>query len=205
LLGSLLKLLIVRRLDQGGWQSRDGSERRHFRHAPRMNDVDSVSLLETIDDRRWDGRAANEHHPQRRDVIGVGICVENLQHVQPDRRHARRERGPLALIQVEQCRRIQVWPRERQFRARHDCGVRKAPCICVEHRNDRCHHIVLTKSDRISEANAKCVKNQRPVRVQHTFRPSRRPRGVAHGRGGLLVRIRPNVCRAALCQQPFIG
>ena len=72
-----------------------------------------------------------------RQVPLAGVRVEQLQHPEPDRRHAGRP-GHLLLDEVlEQALGVEVRAREDELRAEHRREVRVAPRVRVEHRHDR--------------------------------------------------------------------
>jgi hypothetical protein len=61
----------------------------------------------------------------------------------------------------------------------------------VEHRHDRQHDIGLADAHAVVDPEPERVQRDRPVCIEDAFRVAGRTGGVAHGDGGLLVRIGP--------------
>ena len=62
-----------------GLDAAERAERAHFRHAPGMNDLDAVFVLERLRDRRRAGRAADDHAVEvRQPPPSFSMCCSSM-------------------------------------------------------------------------------------------------------------------------------
>ncbi|MBZ0170935.1 MAG: AMP-binding protein, partial [Phycisphaerales bacterium] len=113
----------------------DGTQRRHFRHAPRVPDLDTVLLLELLHHRARTGRTADDAVPERLHVEPA--LVEILEQHQPDGRHGGAEGDALARDQLLHALAVEVRAGQHELRADHGRRVGQAPGVGMEHRHHR--------------------------------------------------------------------
>src|SRR5918999_2592938 len=76
LLGPYPVPLIIRGFVKLGAEVADGAQRGRLGHAPRVEDVQPVTLLEGPDHALRRRRPADDHGPQVGEVVGIGVLVE---------------------------------------------------------------------------------------------------------------------------------
>ncbi len=168
-------------------RARHRPDRAHLRHAPAVRDVEAVPLGERLDHRPRRRCAANGHRPHPREVPALRVRVEGLEDPHPDRRHAGADRHPLLDERVEQALRVEMRPREHLLGADERAREREAPCVRVEHRDDRQHGVALVGAE--EPGGGQRVDRDRAVRVDDALRQPGGPAREAHRRGSALVDV----------------
>ncbi len=111
-----------------------------------------------------------------REVPFARVLVEQLEHPEPERRHAGRPRDALRRERLEQALRVEVRPGEDDSRAGDRGEVRVAPGVRVEHRHDRADRVRLARCrspSGLPDGDAERVQHGRAVRVDDALRPCR--------------------------------
>src|SRR5215211_349646 len=190
LLGLVLEPLLLGELLHLGGQVGHGPDGAHLRHAPGVDDLDSMLLLVVFYERLGRRRPPDDHRPQPRQVVLLRLRVERLQHSEEDRRYPSGQGHAFLLQVLEEARRVQVRAWHHQLGPDEDGGVGQAPCVDVEHRDDGQYAVGLGERERVAHRRHHGVEYRRAVRVESPLRASRRPRGVAHRGSLLLVEVR---------------
>ena len=118
-----------------GLQRAHRAERAHLGHAPGVQHLHVVALLEGAHHRRRARRAADDRAAHRAELEVVGFHVG--QQALPHRGHAGRHGDAFALEQLVQALAVEVRPRKHELGADHARGIRQAPGVDVEHRHHR--------------------------------------------------------------------
>jgi hypothetical protein len=162
-------------LDLDG-RNRQRADGRHLGHAPAVDDVDVVLVLERANERRRGGRSADHEHRARRDVDGV--LVEILQQVVPDRRDACATGDLFGLDHRRQRLGLQEPVGHDQRRAGDHREVGEPPRIGVEERDD--DEQVVALADREPVLHSRGVEVVAAVRIGDALGVARRSGGVTH-------------------------
>ena len=183
-----------------------GPERRRLGHAPGVDDLDAVPLVERVHQRRRAGRAADDDLPQRGDVGRVGVEVGAAGRSRSSARRRRASASPRrsSAASGAACRKRSGMTSEAPVMQRR---VRQAPGHRVEHRHDREHVASPWARGRTLSADAHLhrVQVDRAVAVDDALRVAGRAGGVAHRGGVVLVHARASrtgrTCRRAASSQ----
>ena len=138
--------------------------------------------LITFDQATRHGRAAT-HHQAEATHVGVGSIV---QQIVENRRHRTSQRRTRVVNDASNRSRLQKLLREDEIRANHPRGVRTAPRIGMEHRNDYQHAIALADCDIRSGGHHQCVQVTTAMAVHHTLRVAGGATRVTHRRARVL-------------------
>ena len=118
---------------------RQRAERRHLGHAPCMDHLHAVVVLEGAQHGRRTGRAADHRAIERREAHARLLHI--VEQAKPHGRHAGRIRDAFGFHQFVQRLAVEILAGEHQLRAGQRRGVRNAPCVHMEHRHDRQHGV----------------------------------------------------------------
>ena len=154
-----------------------------------------MPLLVAANHRRRRGASADDDRAQRAQIVLARVLIELLQHAEPDRRHAGRQRDAFADEQLEHALRVEMRTGKHLPGTEQRRRERQAPGVHVEHRDDRQDGVALADRQRVDQPLAERMQDHRTVRVQHALRPAGRARRVAHRRGVVFVERRLDVAR----------
>ncbi len=157
-------------------------DRRRLRHPPREHESNPVLLFVPLDELPRQRRTRADDGAQARNI--VLLVFEKTVQPHPERRDSSGERRALRLDHVRDIGRLQISSAEHDLRAHHHGGVRNAPAVGVEHRDQLQDRVALAQCEHIGQAQRKTVQHQRPMRVQNSLGMTRGPRRVAGRRGG---------------------
>ncbi len=152
---------------------------RHLGHAPGVDHLEVVPLLEGLDHGLRSCRSPHHHGLQRGDVPAGRVLVESLEDSKPHGGNARREGHLLALDELEQARGVQVRAGKYLLGADHGRGEGQPPGVDVEHGDDRHHDVRLRQPQRVGHRASERVEHESPMGIHDALRPPRRPGGVA--------------------------
>ena len=168
----------------------DRAERAHLGHAPGVQHLHVVALLEGAHHRRRAGRAADDRAAHRAELQ---VVAPRRARAGPARRSARRPTCVTPSLSNSSCSDLpsSARAREHQLGADHARDVRQAPGVDVEHRHHRQDDVARRAVQRIGQRRGVGVQHRRAVAVERALRVAGRARGVAQRRGGVLVEARP--------------
>ena len=186
--GDCVEVLVLQRAQR--------AQRRHLGHAPGMQHLDAVLLLEGVDHGRRAGRAADHGALQGRELQVVGLHV--AQHHLPDGGHAGREGDPLGLDQFEDRLAVERRAGKHQLApvSAAEYGMPQALTWNIgttgstESRADRSHHV--------RQRGGVGMQQRGAVAVERSLRVARGAARVAHARRRVLVEAGP-VVAVGLC------
>ena len=179
----------MRKVDLVRLQRARRPDRAHLGHAPGVADLDAVIVLEGADHLRRAGRAADADELQGRQPLV--LLAQVLEQAEPDRRHRRGHRDLLGLDQVVDRGPVELGARHDHSAAPHQAGVREAPGVGVEHRNDRQDRIVGVDRQNFRPRRHHRMEDVGAVRIEDALRVARGARSVAEAGGGPLVELAP--------------
>ena len=144
------------------------AERARFRHAPGMDHLGVVVLLERLDHGRRAGRPA-DHDPLQVGQRVAGL-LQMLQQHEPYGGHRRGERDLLRVEQLIDAGAVHLRRRARRAWRRPWGGEGEGPGIGVEHRNHRHDRVsALEVAERIAGAHRHGVQHVGAVRIEHAL------------------------------------
>ncbi len=183
-------------------QRADGAQGRHLGHAPGVQHLHVVLLVEGAQHGGRAGRAADHRAPHGREAepVGLGMGQKPL----PDGRHAGGKGHALALEQVVERLAVHRRAREDDLGAGHRRGVGQAPGVDVEHRHHRQDRVARAEVQRIGRHRGIGVQHRRAVGIEHPLGVARGARGIAQRRGEVLVQLRPVIGVRGLRQQVLV-
>ena len=190
---ALLHLLLHARVDIGvlhaGRQRAERAKRRGFGHAPGVDDVHFVVLLEGAQDAFRDGGAADQDFLEIGQFQVVGLQVRQ-QH-QPDGRHGGGDRDFLIGQQFVDRGAVHLRAGHHHVGAGRRARHCEAPGIGVEHRHDREHRVGCAHAHRILAHGDKRVEHVGAVGIKHALRVAGGAGGVAEPAGGIFREVAP--------------
>ena len=127
-----------RRLGQRG-------QGRGLRHPPALTDEHAVALLVLLHHPKRDGGTTAAQRSLSEEMSRLGIGVQILQYVVPDRGHRRGYGRPMPFDHVDQGFGLQEAVGQQKIGARHHRGVWLTPRVGVEHRHDRKHPVTVKR------------------------------------------------------------
>ena len=179
------------------------AERRHFGHAPGMDNLDVVVVLELRRDGARAGRAADD------DLLQIGKflagLLQILQQHHPHRRHGGAEGHLLGVEQLIDRGAVHLAAGHHQLGADHRRALAKAPGIGMEHRHDRKDGVACREAHGVGHRGDHGVKHVRTMAVEDALRIARRARGVAHAGGGVLIERLPGEATIGFVKPFLIG
>ena len=179
----------------------EGGERARLRHAPPLDDADTETLLEGLDERlRHRGSAGRDGAHGRE----VDRSVESEQAV-PDGRHAAGQCRAVLVDDVGQRRSHQVHLRHDHVGAGHPGAVGRTPGHGVEHGDDDEYAVALRHADRRGCLLGHGVQPDGTVRVDDALGTAGRPARVTHGGRGALVEVGPREAGLLGGEQTLVG
>jgi len=148
----------------GADRPRDGDERARLRHAPGAPQSDTQAFVgecEVV------GQGAPATHRQAK---GGDVAAPELrQEAAPHRGDRAGDRDPAPLDLARQLGGLGALAGEREVRAGEEAGVRQAPGIDVEHRDDRQYDVALADPEAVGSQQQECMQHDRAVAVGHAF------------------------------------
>ncbi|MNV35913.1 hypothetical protein D3C71_1273740 [compost metagenome] len=157
----------------------NGPERAQLGHAPNMQHLYVVAVLEGRHHGRGAGRAADYRPAHGRECIAG--CFDMGKQALPDGGHASGQGDFLCLEQLVERFSIEQWAGEYKLGPDHAGHVRQPPGVDMEHRHHWQDGVTLRAVQGIGEGGGISVQKRRAVTVEHAL-------GVASGTGGVAQR-----------------
>ena len=174
----------------------------HLRHAPGVDHLNAMIVLEGLQHHFRARRAADEQALQTRCARTTLRRVIKV--TLPHRGHAAADCRAMAHRQFAQRRAVEPAAGQDQAGACHRHGVRPRPAVGVIHRHRHQDHIARGESIDIGRAHRQRQQHDGAMAVQHAFRLTCRARGVEQTSGGVFVEARPNEMSVGLRQPGFV-
>ncbi len=184
-----VQLLGIAEREDLGFRCTDRAQRRRLGHAPGMQHLHAVIVLEFLDHRARTGRSADH------DTVEIGqfqtLVAQMTEQRQPYCRHGRRDRH-LARIQhlVTACG-IEHPPRHDTGRTDQRHGKPGRPAIRMEQRHDRHHGVGGRQAQHVFLHHDHGVQHVRAVRIDHALGIAGGPGREAHPAGIVLRPVDP--------------
>ena len=137
-----------------------GPERRHLRHAPGVEHVGAVLLVEAWMSALGRRRAADGDAADRRDVP-LRLFLEDGLDRDPHRRHRPDKRHAFVVDDLDDVARLGIGAAEDLRGAVHHAGEGHAPGIGVEHRHDVQDHVALADAEHVHRGRREAVQVHR--------------------------------------------
>jgi hypothetical protein len=185
------------------FELREAADRAHLGHAPGMQHLDAVFLLEALGHRRRRGRAADRQPLQRREAQAVLGHI--VQQTEPHRRHTGAHRHLLGLEQLVEALRVERSAGEHRFGADQHHRIGQAPGIHMEHGHDRADDVARREVEAVGQRRAVGMQHRGAMLVESAFWIAGRARGVAERGGEPLVEYRPGEIVAFRREQILIA
>ena len=164
---------------------------RQLRHAPGVDHLHAVVVLERADHGRRAGRAADHGALEAAEVQVVLLHV--VEQAQPHGGHAGAEGDLLGLEQLVERLAVEVRAGHHQLGAAQGGRIRDAPGIDVEHRHDGQDHVLRRQRHGIRQGGGVGMQDGGAMAVDRALGMPGRAGGVADAGGGVLVELGPGV------------